>query len=294
MARPSPLSERTVDTGEVKLRCRTAGAGPLVVFCHGITACAAVWDPVLESVSERFTAVAIDQRGHGRSSKPATGYAGADYARDVLRLVRVLSAGPAVIVGHSLGARNALVAAAEAPGLIAGAVAIDFTPYIEDHVMNNLDRRVQAGNRGFAGREDLEAYLRDRYPRLPDDAVGRRARHGYAVAGGELRPLADPGAMTQTLAGLREDLAPALRALRVPALLVRGADSRLVSPAAWQRTGAQHPNIRQLVIDGADHYVPEEAPDEVSDAVMRFIGDTAERTSRDEGFMRVTRSESGA
>jgi 2-(acetamidomethylene)succinate hydrolase len=294
MARSSRLCERTVDTGEVTLRCRTAGTGPLVVFCHGITACAAVWDPVLQRVSERFTVVAIDQRGHGRSSKPPTGYAGADYARDVLRLIRALGPGPAVVVGHSLGARNALVAAALAPGLIAAAVAVDFTPYIEDHVVDDLHRRVRAGNRRFADREDLEAYLRDRYPRLPDDAVERRARHGYTEAGGGLRALADPHAMTQTLAGLRQDLAPTLRALRVPALLVRGAESRLVSPAAWQRTGRQHPAIRQLVIDGADHYVPEEAPEEVSDAVMEFIGGTAERTGRDQGFMRVMRSESGA
>jgi 2-(acetamidomethylene)succinate hydrolase len=268
---PGQLSERTVGTGEVTLYCRTAGTGPPVLFCHGITACAAVWDPVLVRISKQFTVVAIDQRGHGRSSKPATGYTAADYARDLLRLVEVIGLGPAVVVGHSLGARNALVAAAQAPGLIAGAVAIDFTPYIEEHVLAELDRRVRAGSRRFASRQEVVAYLRERYPRLPDDAIQRRARHGYTADDGGLRPLAEPHAMAQTLAGLREDLAPALRALRVPALLIRGADSRLVSPAAWLHTRQQHPDVQQLVIDGADHYVPEEAPDQVSDTAMEFV-----------------------
>jgi 2-(acetamidomethylene)succinate hydrolase len=294
MARPIPMSERTVDIGAVSLQCRTAGTGPLVVFCHGITATAAVWDPVLHQVSRRFSVVAIDQRGHGRSSKPATGYTGASYARDVLRLVEVLGRGPAVVVGHSLGARNALVAAAHCPELVAGAVAVDFTPYIEDQVLDDLDRRVRAGNRRFAGRPDLEAYLRSRYTRLPHDAIERRARYGYSAASDGLRPMAEPHAMEETLAGLREDLVPALRALRVPALLVRGAESQLVSPAAWQRTVHQHPHIRRLVIAGADHYVPEEAPDAVSDAVMQFASDATERKRREQGSTRIRRSESGA
>ena len=53
---------------------------------------------------------------------------------------------------------------------------------------------------------------------------------------GGWRALADPAAMRQTARGLREELEPSLHGIRVPTLLVRGAESRLVSPAAWART----------------------------------------------------------
>ena len=50
---------------------------------------------------------------------------------DVAAIVARFDAGPAVVVGHSLGARNAIVAGALHPKLVRAVVAIDFTPYIE-------------------------------------------------------------------------------------------------------------------------------------------------------------------
>ncbi|HEY8474197.1 MAG TPA: alpha/beta hydrolase [Natronosporangium sp.] len=267
------LREHRIDTGRLTVNVREAGQGRPAVFMHGITANAAIWDPVLDQLASAFRVVSMDQRGHGLTDKPPTGYTAEELSDDVLSLVETLDAGPALLVGHSLGARNALVAATRRPELVAAVVAIDFTPYIEPEVFDALSTRVRGGDRLFGSPAEITAYLSERYPRLPLDAIERRARHGYRAVDGGYRPLADPDAMAQTADGLRADLAPAVRQVRCPTLLIRGADSTLVSPAAFERTLRLRPDFAHIVVAGADHYVPEEQPDAVCAAIRTFAKD---------------------
>jgi 2-(acetamidomethylene)succinate hydrolase len=251
-----------------------AGEGRPVVFLHGITANGRVWDPVVERLGAAYRCVAVDQRGHGRSDRPAGEvYTAGDYARDVAALIADLGGGPAAVVGHSLGARNALVAGAERADLVAAVVAIDYVPFLPESVFDELDRRVGGGaDRSFANLDEARHYLRQRYPRHAEAAIDRRALHGYVrTPDGRLAPRADAAAVRATLRALRADLEPALRAIRVPTLLVRGADSALVGPAAWQRTLALRPDLPAAVVAGADHYVPEVRPAETADLVAGFL-----------------------
>jgi len=249
------------------------GHGRPLLLLHGVTANAYVWLPVMEQLAERYRAIAIDQRGHGRSAVAADRrYDAAVYADDVAAVVSALGAGPAVVVGHSLGARNAIEAGAHRPDLVAGVVAVEFTPFVEDAVYDALDERIAAGQQVFVDRDDVVAYLSRRYPGLDGTAVARRAEFGFARGqSGGLEPLADAYAMQETAAGLRRDLAPALTDLAVGAVLVRGARSAFVSVAAWAATRRLRPDLRTETVEDADHYVPEEQPE----AVARIIGELA-------------------
>lgn len=219
-----------------------------------------------ELLAARFRIESIDQRGHGHGLKPAAGYAAEDYARDISQMIQEKT----LLIGHSLGARNALEAGTRYPEKVAAVVAIDFTPFIEREVFDALDERVNRGDRVFSSLDEVRAYLKNRYPRLPADAVERRARHGFECVDGEWRALALPAAMRQTCAGLREDLAPCLKKIGVPVLLIRGADSKLVSREAWAKTKALRPDLPAQEIAGADHYVHEEQPAAVAAAVIDF------------------------
>lgn len=252
------------------LHAIAAGSGPLALLGHGITANGYVFLPLMARLADRFRVVSLDQRGHGRSGRPAGGYSAQDYAGDVGGAIRFLGGGPALLIGHSLGARNALEAAVRFPDLVSAVVAIEFTPYIETGVFDSLDARVAGGDRAFPNLDAVKAYLADRYPLLPVDAVERRARYGYAAADGGWRALADPAAMGQTTSGLRADLVATLRDVGVPTLLIRGAKSRLVSPAAWAKTRALRPDLPAVEIADADHYAAEEAYGPIADEIGRF------------------------
>jgi 2-(acetamidomethylene)succinate hydrolase len=265
-----PIRVHRVNTGRITLNVRDVGVGPLAIFLHGITSNAAVWDPIVLALSRDFRCIAVDQRGHGLSDKPDEGYSAEDLAKDVLALIRTLDAGPAVIVGHSLGARNAVVAATIEPDLVASIVAVDFTPYIETEVLDLLESRVNGGDRLFKTREEIETYLQDRYAKMPADAIRRRAMTAFKEVEGGFRPLAYPKAMALTAKGLREDLAPAFRKLARPTLIVRGAESKLVSEAALEKTRELRPDLPVLVVDNTDHYVTEEAPEVSVKAIREF------------------------
>lgn len=265
------LPSQRIHTGRITLNMRQSGQGSLMLFFHGITANVAVFGTLTARLSDRFRTVAVDQRGHGHSDKPETGYDADDYADDIASLIRRLASGPAIIVGHSLGARNAVAVAAKYPDLVRSVVAIDFTPFIETEVLDALESRVTAGDRVFKDLDSVEAYLAKRYPKIPTGAIKVRAESSYHAADGGLRPLASASAMAQTVTGLRADIAPAFRDATKPVLIIRGAESKLVSAAALEKTCRLRPDFPVTVVPDADHYVHEEAPEAVLRAILNFI-----------------------
>jgi 2-(acetamidomethylene)succinate hydrolase len=267
----SSQTNRRIDLSRIALNLREAGDGPPMLFFHGITSNSAVFAPLMEPLSRRFRTIAVDQRGHGQSDKPETGYEADDYAQDILALIRALDRGPAILVGHSLGARNSVTAAAQRPDLVRSVVAIDFTPYIEEDVFDALEARVNAGDQTFADVAAIESYLAQRYPLMPEAAIKIRAASGYRQFEGGWRPLASPAAMSQTANGLRRDLEPAFRDVARPVLIVRGEISKLVSAAALAKTSRLRPDLPVVVVPGADHYVNEVAPDITLKAILNFI-----------------------
>jgi pimeloyl-ACP methyl ester carboxylesterase len=88
-----------------------AGDGPLVVFVHGLTSFRQTWDPVTKLLTQDFTCVRLDLRGHGASS-PGPEYSTPSLVGDVRAVVDELEVGEPALVGHSLGATTAAVYAA--------------------------------------------------------------------------------------------------------------------------------------------------------------------------------------
>jgi 2-(acetamidomethylene)succinate hydrolase len=256
--------------GGVTLHAVAMGKGPLAVLLHGITANAYVFLPLMERLADRFRLVSVDMRGHGRSSKPATGYAARDYADDIEALVRHLDTGPALLIGHALGARDAFVAGARNNGLVSGIVAIDFTPFIDEQVYVALGQRIGHGNRLFADKAAIATALSERYPMTPRDAIERRTQYGYREADGGWRPLADAAAMVETANGMRESFEADFKSLKVPTLLIRGAESKFISPEVWARTQALRPEMRAVELANADHYAAEQIPSPIAEEILSF------------------------
>jgi len=262
---------RRLDVGRIALNVREAGNGPLMLFFHGITANSGTLAPLALRFADRFNTIAVDQRGHGLSDKPESGYEASDFAEDIAAIIKKLDRGPAILVGHSLGSRNSVTAAARYPELVRSVVAIDFTPYIETEVFDALESRVNAGDQLFKDRPTVEAYLAGRYPNIPAPAISIRAETGYCEVEGGLRPLASGSAMAQIAAGLRADLKPAYREVTRPVLLMRGGESKLVSAEALAKTSTLRPDLPVVVVPGADHYVNEVSPEITFKAITNFI-----------------------
>jgi len=118
---------RTVETGGVRLDVREwAGGGEDVLLIHGLASSSHIWDLVAPRlVRLGLHPVAYDQRGHGRSSKPSSGYGFDRTTADAAAVIRATRLHRPIVVGHSWGANVALELAIRRSRLIGGTVLLD-------------------------------------------------------------------------------------------------------------------------------------------------------------------------
>ncbi|MFJ6623038.1 alpha/beta fold hydrolase [Kitasatospora sp. NPDC091335] len=98
---------------------------PTIVAVHGITANGLAWYEVADRLAGRATLLAPDLRGRGASRSVAGPYGLARHADDVAALIGALGSGPVTVVGHSMGAWVAALAAVRHPGLVRRVLLVD-------------------------------------------------------------------------------------------------------------------------------------------------------------------------
>jgi pimeloyl-ACP methyl ester carboxylesterase len=105
----SAIEQRLVGLGDLRLNLASAGSGPLVIFCHGFPGLWYSWRHQLPALAAAgYRAVAIDQRGYGRSDRPVepARYDANHLMDDVLGVIDALGERQAVVVGHDFGAQQ--------------------------------------------------------------------------------------------------------------------------------------------------------------------------------------------
>ena len=78
------------------------GAGPAILLLHGLGANHTTWEPVIDSLARRYTVIAPDLLGHGRSAKPRADYSVGGYANGMRDLLTVLGIDKVTVVGPQL------------------------------------------------------------------------------------------------------------------------------------------------------------------------------------------------
>ena len=97
---------------------RIAGSGPAILLIHGIGDNSTTWNVIHAKLAQRFTVIAPDLLGHGKSDKPRADYSVAAYANGMRDLLSVLDIERVTIVGHSLGGGVAMQFAYQFPHLV--------------------------------------------------------------------------------------------------------------------------------------------------------------------------------
>ena len=101
------------------------GSGQPVVLLHGLASNCRIWDLVAPILSSQFRTLALDQRGHGRSFKPDSGYDFATVVSDLDGFTSAVGIQNPVLVGHSWGGDVALEYAVANPGKVRGLCFVD-------------------------------------------------------------------------------------------------------------------------------------------------------------------------
>jgi pimeloyl-ACP methyl ester carboxylesterase len=282
-------SERSLDANGLRFRAlewTVAASARTALLVHATSFCADTWRPAWSAAqahgADALRAVAIDQRGHGRSEAPAAAaaYRWTRLADDAAALADVL--GPPVIgVGHSSGATALLAAAGQAPERFAALVAVEpvlfdasgatGSSFLGSDFLAGAARRRRDR---FASRAEAAERLRAKPPLAGfDEAVFQ------AILDGALAPTPD-GGVALRCPGEREawcyegavalDLWPLVARIRAPLLLVLG-ENGAVAPVFREKLVASLPSVRVETIPGGTHFVALERPREVGAAIGRFL-----------------------
>lgn len=232
----------------------------------------------------------MDLRGYGGSDKPPRGYDTATLAADVAGVIRSLGAARAVVVGHGWGGWVAWSMPSLAPRTTQ-AVAVLGAPHPLQALTTVVPRRLPG----------LRHVLAFQAPLLPE----RRLVHGPMV-GDLLRRWAAPGtawpddetvhryteamripsvahcSMEYYRWAVRSRVRPdglrftqaVRRTVSVPVLQLHGSADGQVPPALARRSSRYvRGRYRWELLDGAGHFLPEEAPDRVTDLLRDWLAD---------------------
>jgi 2-succinyl-6-hydroxy-2,4-cyclohexadiene-1-carboxylate synthase len=231
------------------------------VLVHGFTQTGACWGPIAAELAQRHEVVLVDAPGHGHSAVVS-----ADLDTTASLLAEL---GPARYVGYSMGGRMSLHLAVAQPAMIEQLVLVGTTPGIEDDDERALRRD---GDRRLAeriARVGVDTFVTEwlqqpMFAGLPPDPDCLTARRSNTVEG-----LVSSLELCGT--GRQQPLWGRLEGLRIPTLLVTGADDAKYTRTAARMAGLIGANARRVVIAGAGHAAHLERPDVFTRAVSDFF-----------------------
>lgn len=252
-------------------------SAPPLVLLHGLTSHARSWDALGRELSASRRVIALDQRGHGDSDRAPDGdYRVATMAGDVVGIVDALGLGRFELLGLSMGGRVGIAYAGSHVARVERLCIVDIGPEIDVTGMERIRRMMAASPERIGSEEEAVELARRANPRAPEAGLRERVRHA-------LRPLPDGGFEWKYDKALRDmmrqggrrdtiDLWEPLRRITAPTLLVRGAESDVLSPDVAKRMVDALPDGRLVEISGAGHPVPMDQPEAFARAVRAFLG----------------------
>jgi esterase len=251
---------------------------PPLLFLHGGSLTAHTWDLVCLALRRDYHCVAVDQRGHGDSEwSPIHDYGPDANARDIHGLIQQLDLREPVLVGHSLGGLHAVTHAAHASDGLAGIALVDVGPGVQPKgAQRVIDFAISdPGPRPF---EDFVrralAFNPRRDPRLLRYSLLHNLRR---LADGTWTWKYDQRRITPDYFANTKDRVEQLRdhaaAITCPVLVVRGAESDVLSDAAAADFAAALPDGRWSKVDAAGHNIQGDNPRGLAQALANFLVD---------------------
>lgn len=234
--------------------------GPAVVLIHGIPGAAASWSAVADRLAPDHDVVVPDLLGFGRS--PRVGDLRAEVqASALLEALGRAGVGRAAVVGHDFGGPVALSLYRRAPGMFdaVGLVATNTFPDTPIPFPLSVVRLPVIGtaiSHALFSRPALRAMLRRYGGAQLGDAASVRSIFTQAL---------------QHLVELYAEYPTTLRSITVPATLVWGTKDPFFPLAQARKTAGLMAASELVVIDGAGHFLPEQRPDRVADAIRRLV-----------------------
>jgi len=250
--------------------------GPLVLLQHGGGQTRHAWKRVGEILgSSGYRAVAFDARGHGDSDWAPDGvYTVDSMVQDLKAVIAALGDLHPVLVGASMGGGVSLAAIGEGQVDAAALVLVDMAPRIQMEGVDRIQAFMAQKPEGFDSLEEVAEAISSYQPqrRRPDSLQGL-AKNVRLAADGKYRWHWDPRFRPKRddIRKRQERFEAAARKLKLPALLVRGGLSDVLSEEGARSFLELCPNAEYVNVGDAGHMVAGDRNDIFGNAVIEFL-----------------------
>ncbi len=285
---------RDVETARGSIHARIGGSGPPVLLLHGYPETHLMWHSVAPRLAERFTVVAADLPGYGDSFRPPVSEDHASHgkramAADLVAAMAGLGHDAFAVAGHDRGGRVAYRMALDHPAVVTRLAVLDIAPTGE--TWRRADDRFAVGywhwtflaqpaplpERLMLGDPDGFWISIQRIGMKDDDRYPGELVAAYRAQ------LTDPDVVEAICEDYRagatidrqlDDADRGRRTIACPVRALWGGAGGLPifyeDPLDLWRPYA--PDVTGRAVDGASHFIPEDAPDEVTDELLAFFG----------------------
>jgi 3-oxoadipate enol-lactonase len=239
-----------------------------LLFLHAFPLNAAMWQPQLDAVPAGWRIIAPDYRGFGESSPSSPAATMNDLAGDVVDLLDHLEIHETIVAGCSMGGYVAFELLASASNYVKGLVLID-TRAGADTDEGKAGRRKMLEK---VEKEGSRAIAEEMTPKLLGASTARDrpdlVRQVHAMISST-----DPKAIAMAINAMmgRKDMTPSLGAIKIPTLIIAGAEDTLMPAAAMQQMHAAIKGAQFHTIDAAGHLPSLEQPAAFDAALQQFL-----------------------
>ena len=264
------------------------GHGPVLLLLHGLGCDHTTWSPVIDTLARRYTVIAPDLLGHGRSDKPRADYSVGGYANGMRDLLTVLGIDQVTVVGHSFGGGVAMQFAYQFPErterlvlvasgglgpqvspLIRAVSTPGFHPAMGLLTMPGVRHAAGIGLRGLSRlpstwTRDLDE-VAEIYESFRDPAARHAIRHVVKAVvdwRGQIVSMADRAYLTQEM----------------PMAVVWGEHDRVIPLSHAEKAAQLAPGARVRVIPNAGHFPHKDHPQRFARIVHEFVRSTPPAT----------------
>ena len=263
-----------VNLGQVRIHYQEKGTGVPLLLIHGFSSSTFSWKDIFEQLSRNFRVIAVDLKGHGFSDKPDGDYTRRAQAALIVQLLDYLKIEKAWLVGNSMGGEIALNVALLNGHRVAGLILIDsgginveggqsLAPsYIRIPVLGRLLVALALTSDRLVRRGLEKSFFDD--SKVTDERIAAYHRP-LKTRGGQLA-----GVRARMQAG-QFPVEPQLDRVKVPTLIIWGADDIVIPPAAGRRMNALIAASKLVIIENCGHTPQEERPERVLEEIQKFV-----------------------
>ena len=251
---------------------------PKLVFLHGLMGFLNNWGTVTRKLSSKYQCLTFDQRGHGKSIKPESGFHPRNFANDLIQILDALKWNSVNLVGHSMGGRNALFFSYLHPERLLSLTIEDIGPEGDPSNYLYYQAMLAAIPTPFLSKAEVNLFFENQFALDFKTKENPKTIIPFLIANLEEKPdgqfdwkFSKFGIVESVREGRSEDVWPLIDSIAVPTLYMRGENSKDFSKSIFDQVLKRNSLIKGIEISDAGHWIHSDQPEAFTAALETFL-----------------------